>query len=273
LFLLYLDDSGSVTDPASRVFILAGLSLFERQTHWLERQIEAIAARFDAGNPRAVELHGSPMLNGRGFWRRIPLADRHQAMVDALACVRDAHTSVSLFGVGVDRSLYSGDPIADSFECLASSFDRALVHMHVRRNSQRGLIVFDKHKSEEAIQSLARDFKELGHRWGLLRNMAEVPVFLDSRASRLIQVADLIAFSMKRRYQNGDSRFFDIIRERFYREGPQTVGLIHLPAESPLFAQTAARHRIERRRGTATDRKPPVKRRDSIMQRRRALPC
>ena len=182
------------------------------------------------------------MFTGRGFWRRIPLADRHQAMSDALTLVQTAHRSVAFFGVAVDPSLYGGDVIADAFEYLASSFDRALVHMHVRLNSQRGLIVFDKHKSEEAIQSLARDFKELGHRWGVLRNMAEVPVFLDSRASRLIQIADLIAFSMKRHYQNADSRFFDIVRQRFYREGPQTVGLVHLPADSPLFAETAARH-------------------------------
>jgi len=243
MHLLYLDDSGSLTDPASKVFILAGLSIFERQTHWLERQVDAIAARFDVANPRSVELHGSPMYTGRGFWRRIPLADRHRAMSDALTCVRDAHVSVSLFGVAVDPLQYPGDPIADSFEYVASSFDRALVHMHIRqRNTQRGMILFDKHKSEEAIQSLARDFKELGHRWGVLRNMVDVPVFLDSRASRLIQLADLIAFSMKRHYQNEDSRFFDIIKGRFYREGPQTVGLVHLPVQSPLFAATAAQH-------------------------------
>ena len=117
------------------------------------------------------------------------------------------------------------------------------MHMHLRqKNTQRGLILFDKHKSEEAIQSLARDFKELGHRWGVLRNMAEVPVFLDSRASRLIQLADLIAFSMKRHYQNADSRFFDVVRSRFYREGLQTIGLVHLPPTSSLFADTAGRH-------------------------------
>jgi len=243
MHLLYLDDSGSLKDPASKVFILAGLSVFERQTHWLERQLDAIAARFDPANPRAVELHGSPMLNGRGFWRAIPLADRHRAMSDALAVVRDAHVSVSLFGVVVDPELYTGDPISDAFEYLAASFDRSLVHMYVRQgNTQRGMILFDKHKSEEAIQSLARDFKELGHRWGVLRNMVDVPVFLDSRASRLIQVADLIAFAMKRHYQNADSRFFDVISGRFYREGPQTVGLVHLPVNSPWFAATAAIH-------------------------------
>lgn len=240
MHLLYLDDSGSLTDPDSKVFILAGCSIFERQTHWIERRLDSIAERFDPENPRFVELHGSPMLNGRGFWRNISREKRRTAMLDALAVLRDSHFSVKLFGVAVDSRLYAYDAVADAFEHLSSAFDRWLVSFHRAGQSQRGLMIFDKHKSEEAIQSLARDFKEIGHRWGVLRNMAEVPVFLDSRASRLIQAADLIAFSMKRHYQNGDSQYFDVIKGRFYCEGRQTVGLTHLPPTSPLFAATHA---------------------------------
>lgn len=99
------------------------------------------------------------MFTGRGFWRRIPLADRHLAMSDALALVQGAHRSVALFGVAVDPALYEGDVIADAFECLASSFDRALVHMHVRLNSQRDLIVFDKHKKRRSDTILGARFQ------------------------------------------------------------------------------------------------------------------
>lgn len=238
--LLYLDDSGSLSDPASRVFILAGCCVFERQTHWIERQLDRIAARFNPADARSVELHGSPMFGGRGPWRVFPVRDRHNAMLDALAVIRDSHASVKLFGVAVDPILYTHDAVSDTFEHLSSAFDRSLIADHRLGLTQRGLMVFDKHKSEEAIQNLAKDFKELGHRWGILRNMAEVPVFLDSRASRLIQAADLIAFAMKRHYQNNDSRFFDVIRSRFYREGRQIVGLTHLPPTSPIFAATHA---------------------------------
>jgi len=59
----------------------------------------------------------------------------------------------------------------------------------------------------------------------VLRNLAEVPAFIDSRASRLLQLADLIAYSVFRRYQWNDSLFFDIIRGRFDREGGVEHGL------------------------------------------------
>ena len=42
---------------------------------------------------------------------------------------------------------------------------------------------------ESALQSLARTFRAKGTRWGDLRNMSEVPMFVDSRASRIVQIA------------------------------------------------------------------------------------
>jgi hypothetical protein len=53
--------------------------------------------------------------------------------------------------------------------------------------------------------------------------LAEVPLFLDSKASRLIQLADLVAYAVFRNYERTDSQFYDVIRDRFDREG----GVIH----------------------------------------------
>lgn len=39
LQILYLDESGHSHDPSSDFFVLAGFSIFERQTHWLEAQL------------------------------------------------------------------------------------------------------------------------------------------------------------------------------------------------------------------------------------------
>jgi hypothetical protein len=63
-----------------------------------------------------------------------------------------------------------------------------------------------------------------------MRNIAEVPLFVDSKASRLIQLADLIAFSMWRRYEYQDGRFFDPIIGRFDADGGVIHGLVHCRA-------------------------------------------
>jgi hypothetical protein len=66
MHLLYLDHAGAVEDPSQKHFVLAGISVFERQTYWLSHELDEIAARFNPADPPAVELHGSPMHGGRG---------------------------------------------------------------------------------------------------------------------------------------------------------------------------------------------------------------
>lgn len=39
--LLYLDESGSVADPAQKHYVLAGVCAFERKTHWIEQCFNA----------------------------------------------------------------------------------------------------------------------------------------------------------------------------------------------------------------------------------------
>lgn len=62
----------------------------------------------------------------------------------------------------------------------------------------RGLVVMDRSHYEETLQELARGFRVQGTRWGQLRNLAEVPLFVDSRASRLVQIADLLSWAVWR---------------------------------------------------------------------------
>jgi hypothetical protein len=92
-----------------------------------------------------------------------------------------------------------------------------------RADRQRGLIIFDKSSTEARIQSLARYFKDSGHLYGMTRSYAEVPVFLDSKASRLIQIADSVAFAIFRHIEHNDSHYFEIIKDCFDLKG----GVVH----------------------------------------------
>jgi hypothetical protein len=46
MHLLYMDESGAVSDPSQRYFILAGVSVFERKTHWIEQTLIRLALIF-----------------------------------------------------------------------------------------------------------------------------------------------------------------------------------------------------------------------------------
>lgn len=225
MHLLYLDESGHAQDPNSDFFVLAGFSVFERQTHWFDTAMAPIAERFNPQNPRDVEFHGSPMRGGKGEWDTITPADRVQATVDILALLADRQLQPRVFVSVIEKRLMPPEQILPlAFEDLAARFDSYLASFwHRKKQAERGLVIFDKTDYEHKLQSLSHLFKHEGHTNGRLRNFAEVPLFLDSKASRLIQMADMIAYWTYRYYQSGDYRGFDMIRPYIHAYG----GVIH----------------------------------------------
>lgn len=227
MHILYLDDAGSPKNAAERHFVLAGVSVFERQTFYLETELDKLAATLDHPEPKKLEFHGNQILAGRGYWRKFPQSRRRTVLLDALACVRRLYGQWALFGVVVDKAAVSPeDPVEYAFEEIASRFDKTLRRMHLDGNSQRGLIVFDKSTMETRIQALTTEFRFSGHRNGKLHNLADVPFFVDSAASRLVQFADLVSYALWRRYEKDDSEFYDVIDGMFAAEGGVTHGLL-----------------------------------------------
>lgn len=224
MYLLYADESGSTRDINQQYFVLAGFCVFERQGYWIAKELDNIAARFNPADPSTVELHGNPMVGGKGVWRHFPKDDRAKAIEDALQIFLASHPSNRLFASVIRKAVVSPeDPVEVAFEQLSSRFDYYLKRLHRTGDTHRGIIIFDKSTYETTIQSLATDFRTVGHRWGIIRNFSEVPLFLDSKASRMIQLADIIAYAIFRHFERGDSRYYSIIEDRFDSEG----GIVH----------------------------------------------
>ncbi|GHV58610.1 hypothetical protein FACS1894103_0340 [Campylobacterota bacterium] len=222
MYLLYADESGAIKDPAQPFFILAGIAVFETQTHWVEQDLITISKRFCENDPFAIELHGSPMHAAKKEWRGISPALRLQAVCDSLdLCIK---YKIRLFASIIDKRKASGINILErSFEQLASRFDMFLSRCYASSNKQRGIMILDKSSTEIQIQTLARSFKYSGHSYGKLRNFSEVPLFIDSKVSKLMQLADLVSFAIKRHYADNDSLLYDRIKDCFDHEG----GVVH----------------------------------------------
>ena len=234
MHILYLDDSGSVGNAADKHVILAGLAIHERRGHWLSKSLNELAAGIWPDAPASLEFRGTDIRGGKRHWRGVGKEDRHEAYKAALNIIANApRDSLRLFGVAAHKIACSpDDPMEYAFEQICSRFDQFLGRLHKQRDTQRGIIILDKSAYETSLQALANDFANDGHRWGHLHNIAEVPLFVDSRATRLIQFADLIAHALRRYYDAGDDELFDIIKHRFDAQGGVVHGLMHhKPAE------------------------------------------
>lgn len=236
MHVLYVDDSGSPDNPNDKFFVLGGISVFERGIYHLIKAADDLVATFSAahnlGPPDDVELHGSHMYSGRGVWHRVKDRPTREGMIAQALVLLTHQSSVSLFAVIVDRQAASPrDPVELAFEEICNRFNLFLNRANNRErnhdNTQRGLIVMDETKHEEPLQALARHFRLNGARWGKFRNLAEVPLFVNSKASRLVQLADLVAHATFRKYEYSDGRLFDPILPKFDAEGGVIHGLVH----------------------------------------------
>ena len=227
MYLLYLDDSGTTGDPQTPNCIFAGFSVFETGTYWIEKDIDAIAQKYSL--PVNMEFHASHINTGRNVWRKMQRNIREGILFDLCNVIknrnRDLRIFASIHNIARSRS-ENNDLNKEMFTQVASRFDMFLGRIYKSTSKkERGIIIFDKSKSERIIQNMSHTFKSTGHQWGTLRNLAEVPLFLDSKASRLIQLADIIAYAIHRKYNRNDLTYFSIIKDCFDAEGSTVHGL------------------------------------------------
>ena len=229
MYLLYLDDSGSVANPSDRHIVLAGAAVFERRVYWLSKEMDRLAEDIWPDSPKSIEFRGSDIRGGRKHWRGVARDARIGVYRRALEIISNSNPkSVAVFGAVIDKAALSpDDPMEYAFEQICNRFDRYLGRLHRQGNTQRGLIVLDKSSYETSLQRLALNFASEGHRWGRIYNMADVPLFVDSHATRMIQFADLIAHAIRLYYEHGNAIFFNILSGRFDAVGGVLHGLVH----------------------------------------------
>jgi hypothetical protein len=246
MHVLYVDDSGSVDNPKEQFFVLGGVAVFERGVYHLIKAADDCVASFGLGVPEEIELHASAMYNGNsGIWRSISKRSEREALIQkAVSVLTVRNPSIRLFAIAVDKMAISPrDPVEVAFEEMCNRFNLFLQRSDNRRgDDQRGLIVMDENKHERPLQALAKNYRANGARWGHFRRLAEVPLFVDSRASRLVQLADLVAWATRRKYEERDGRFFDSLLPIFDADGGVFHGLYHVKGSGSVVCYCPACH-------------------------------
>jgi len=228
MHLLYIDGSGTVKNPNDTYFVLVGVAVFERQIYHIIKEVDEFVRALDLDDSEAAELHASDMASGKAQpWKTMPRSKRIDIVKRALDILSGTHRSVRLFAVAVHKQAVAPqDPVEYAFEEICNRFDLRLRRTRPDER-HRGLVVMDKSHYENTLQHLAQGFRESGTRWGKLRNLAEVPLFVDSKMSRIIQLADLVAWATWRHYELDDNAYFKRIASRFDSEGGVIHGLVH----------------------------------------------
>jgi Protein of unknown function (DUF3800) len=229
VYLLYLDESGNESDPADKFFVLAGAAVFERVTFFVSQSLEAVQTKHFPGVP-PVEFHASPIRTGKGFWRNVPEAKRLEVLDDVADVIANSNDpGVSLFAAAIEKSaaLYGEDAVLHATEQILSRFDKFLAKRNELGDPQRGLVVFAEGRFDKRAKVWVREFRQLGTRWGVLRNLSDIPYFASVKETRLLQVADFVAHSVFMLYERRNPSLIHKFIHRFNQRDGTLHGLRH----------------------------------------------
>ena len=261
MYLLFVDESG--THGGSHAFVLGGIAVHESDAERLQKDLDALVSNHLGRIPPNLdeyELHASEMRNAKkprptasrapavtSIWANFPRAKRLKLLSDAYDLIADfkpsnAKLPPALFGVVVDSRFHNSWTQIErerfAYEVLLNKFDVMLKTVRVSKNlPNRGLVIHDRRVvAERDIQSWTSEWRATAGKIGQLRNLADVPLFADSRATRLLQVADLVSYALYRRYRPGvqEEPSFATIWPMFHTEHGVTHGCVHY---SPSFGQ------------------------------------
>lgn len=229
MHLLYLDESGTPEDPADKHFILAGLSAFEKNTHFLSTEADRIQANHFPGSP-PIDFHAQHIRSGKGFWRNQEKPVRDRVLSDLAGLIANSYASVRLFGAVIEKTaqLHGEDAVKVATEQVCKRFDTLLKRRLHDGDEQRGLVVFAESSYQSRAKLWVKGFKELGTQWGLLHSLCDIPYFASAKESRLIQLADYVAHALFLLYEKNDPSLVKSIIRKFDQADGILHGLVHV---------------------------------------------
>jgi hypothetical protein len=91
-----------------------------------------------------------------------------------------------------------------------------------------GIIVHDNNETvSRKHTALMRHFHKQGTVWINVSNIIETPMFVDSKLTGMVQMADVCAYSIRRYVENKETALFNRIFQRAHRAGGKAVGVRH----------------------------------------------
>lgn len=206
----YVDESGYGGDP---LLVLVGLVVDYSRMHLIkETMAETLKILENRTGQSIKEFHAAKFYRGQGIWRGIDGNSRAEIVTDLLNLIKERRHDV----VVTAALQASFDPEAEAEHAdlgslwCAAAFHLILTlqrcHQVQKKNKGHTVFIFDREVIEEKrIQELiaappewSDEYYDRGKRQGALDQVVDVPYFGNSDQVLLIQLADLMAYLVRR---------------------------------------------------------------------------
>ena len=227
----------------------ANLTYVERRQNVEQLRRSEVLRLQRAKNPK---LHKQTRKNyaKTNAYIHLSFLERKQLMLDVANCIA-SWGSARLFAECVDKITFTGTvksptPDVEALEQIVSRFEHFLTAMsNGGQSKQLGMLIHDNnHTVATKHTHLMRKFLDEGTLWVDIDHIIETPLFVDSALTRMVQVADLCAYAIRRHLENQEDWLFDVIFSRADKKSNGTVvGVRHFTPKGCRCKICAARNR------------------------------
>jgi Protein of unknown function (DUF3800) len=213
---------------------MGGLALHEEDCYPFGRAVESLMRRSLPLPDAELELHASRVWAGRSEWSHVTMSDRRRLLDRVFrhlgTWVAPSGRAPVYFGVAAHKRSFRGrDIIALVHEEIFGRFDILLSRLHLSGDSHRSIVIADESSYGLLVQGMLPQWKLAGTtRGGRLHSFIEVPLYVDSKASRLVQAADCIAWAIYNYYERGHTTYMQQLNRRFDDDSGIQHGMVHL---------------------------------------------
>jgi len=147
-------------------------------------------------------------------------------------------TKARIFAECIDKAHYSQPKSQyesinhQAFEQLVSRFETYLkIATRNLGNKQFGLLIHDNNETVERKHTeMMTKYQETGTLWTSINNIIDTPLFVDSKLTSMVQIADLCSFALRRYLERSEEPLYNEVIKRADKKEERMVGVRHYTA-------------------------------------------
>jgi len=244
LHLCYLDESGTSQIPGNTShYVLAGIQIPANQWKFCDNTIQKIKRKYKL---EKAEIHTAWLLRPYPEQKKIPKFDsldyskrihltykqRENLVLKLSQMVSDWNFS-RLFAECIDKiyfdpSIHGASADEQSFEQVVSRLEQYLQITSTPDDPNMGMLIHDNNPTvAKKLTDIMTRFHDAGTLWTKVKNIIETPLFVDSKLTAMVQIADLCSYALRRYLEKGETALFNNVYNRADRKDGRVVGVRH----------------------------------------------
>ncbi len=213
-----------MSSNSSKHFVLSAIGIHEGQIFNVRSSIDKIVSDFFPPGQTSIEIHASALANGKGAFSPLFRSDRESLLKELLSSITiKSHRAVLMSSVVVKENWpreERDDIKLKAFEQIIDKVNFFLKRKHRSNEPQKGMLIVDHSSSEllERFRLYLERVQAFGSKYQLIDHVIDTVYSIESKSSRLVQIADLASWAVFRKFEFEDPSYWEILKGVFDRD-------------------------------------------------------